>query len=240
MVKYNKRNKLVGTAIQVNHSEFGTLFSALICGEGSLIDTCDDEGFDIPFLTTDQILNQLRMFGFDIIYDYKKDLPDNVFVFLKEIMLLGYDKITKVMLETYSPDGENIWKPTVVVFKSTKDNDDLLSFGHQLGRRSYINKIDDNSILNVTYEEEMNWDWVTSFFNIADILDENLDHPVDQFVNGYESDFNSGTSTELNSIDNDGMSIYTEPDSSEEQPVDPSNFTPYYSEEDDSEEDNES
>lgn len=127
-------------------------------------------------MSTKDILKQLAKFGFYIRYDVKSNLPDETFVFLQQMLQLGYDKITKVLLQTSSRDGDEIWIPSIVVFKSTKDNIDLWGYDIKLPRSKYMKKIDHNSILNVT-DQGIKWDWVTSYFNISDILNENLDSP---------------------------------------------------------------
>lgn len=170
--------KIQGRLIQVVHPEFGVLFSAMIEGEGKLVTNLDEKGRYLPFMTTDEILKQLAKFGFYIRYDVKSNLPDETFVFLQQISLLGYEKITKVMLQTTNKEGDTIWQPSIVVFKCVDDNVDLMSYGQKLSRSKYIRKVDKNIILNVTDQEGISWDWVTSYFNISDILNENLDSGV--------------------------------------------------------------
>lgn len=147
----------------------------MIEGEGTLITDKDEKGYDIPFLTTAQILEQLEKFGFYIVYDVKSNLPDETFGFLQQMMLLGYDKITKVLLQKQNKDGDIIWEPTILVFKSVTANEDLYSYGEKLTRQKYMKKVDENIVLNVTHQEGIKWDWVTSYYNISDIMDENLD-----------------------------------------------------------------
>lgn len=149
----------------------------MIKGSGNLITLDDDQGEYIPFLTTEEILKQLYKFGFYIQYDVKSNLPNETLDFLQQVLNLGYDKITRVMLQTTNKDGDTIWANSIVVYKSCPDNVDLLSYGQKLSRIKYIKKVDNNTILNVTHEGDngIDWDWVTSFYNISEIIDENLD-----------------------------------------------------------------
>lgn len=165
--------------LSVNHVNYGTLFATMIKGTGSLITTEDEDGNDLPFLTTEEILKQLMKFGFYIEYDVKKNLPSEMLAFLATIDNLGYDKITRIALESYTPDGQKTWRPTVIVMKS-EGNTDLLVFDCKVTRKVFNEKLTANIVMNVTHEEDMDWSWLTYIANIEDILDENVD-PSDEF-----------------------------------------------------------
>lgn len=174
-----KGRTLKGMILQVNHSTLGTLFAAMIQGAGELITEQDEEGNDLPFLSTEQILEQIAKFGFYVKYDVKSNLPGETISFLATIDNLGYDKITRVLLQEVNKEGEVLWKPNIIIFNSAKDNSDLLTYGTRLTRAKYVDKVNNGSVMNVTHEK-YSWDWVTSMFNICDILDENID-PVDEY-----------------------------------------------------------
>ena len=151
----------------------------MIQGSGELITNIDEEGQDLPFLSTDEILKQLMKFGFHITYDIKKFLPLDTLSYLSQIYNLGYDKITCVALEDKNVSGNRIWNKTVIIFKS-EFNDDLLTFGCKLTRKQFYNKLEYNTIIDVTHEKDLNWEWVTYTANIIDILNENVD-PTHEF-----------------------------------------------------------
>ena len=155
----------------------------MIRGTGSLITDVDEEGNDIPFLTTEEILKQIAKFGFFVTYDVKSNLPTNVITYLSELYNLGYDKITEVYLGATSESGSRVWRPTVLVMKSYQDNDDILKFDCKLTQNKFQAKLAANSIINVTHEEGMTWDWLHYIANISDLLDENID-PRDDFETG--------------------------------------------------------
>ena len=138
----------------------------------------DEEGADIPFLTTDEILRQLMRFGFYITYDVKTHLPEPVLDYLTKLNGLGYDKITKVALESFDVNGNKVWRSTVIVFKSGF-NTDLLTFNCKVTRIAFNAKLEANTVMNITHELGMSWDWVTYIANISDILDENADQGDD-------------------------------------------------------------
>ena len=169
--------------IQVNHANYGTLFAAMIEGSGKLLSTKDEEGLDLPFMSTEKILKELERFGFYVKYDVKSNLPSNMIAFLATVDNLGFDKITRVLLETKTKLDTVVLEPTILVIKSTEDNSDLLTFDCKLRAKRFNEKLAANTIMNVTHEKGMKWDWVTYIANISDILDENVD-PVDE----YESD----------------------------------------------------
>lgn len=202
----------------MNHSTLGTLFAAMIEGSGQLITQEDEEGNDLPFLTTDQILEQIMKFGFYVTFDVKSNLPGDTISFLATIDNLGYDKITKVLLQETNEEGQIIWKPNIIIFKTVPENKDLISYGTKLSRAKYVEKVTAGTVMNVTHELEHSWDWVTSLFNIADILDENID-PVDEYKSdsgvrsrNIEEDFHPHQETfELNPLEGtEGFTIHSE------------------------------
>lgn len=152
----------------------------MIKGSGTLISTEDEEGELIPFFTTDQILEELQRFGFYVEYDVKSNLPMSTLSFLATVDNLGYDKITRVALESVNTDGDRIWTPIILIMKS-QFNDDLLTFDCKLTKKKFQEKLAANTIMNVTHEQDLTWDWVKYIANISDILDENID-PTDDFI----------------------------------------------------------
>lgn len=184
----------------------------MIKGSGSLISEEDEEGVIIPFLTTEEILKQIEKFGFIVKYDLKSNLPDNVIAYLSELYNLGYDKITKIIVDTVNKDGDRIKKPTIIVMKSDQGNDDLLTYGSIISFNKFAKKLSDNSVMNVTDEPNMVWDWVTYMFNISDILDENID-PTDDFET--QTDIHTGHLTPYSETP-EGYTVYTGEESESE------------------------
>jgi len=145
----------------------------MIKGHGSLITEIAEDGGDLPFLSTQQILDQLMKFGFYVTYDVKNNLPQETFNFLAQVLDLGFDKITRVALETIDDCGIKVWRPTILVMKS-EYNTDLLNFDCKLARKAFNQKLTDNVLMNVTHTDNIQWDWVIYIANISDILKENL------------------------------------------------------------------
>lgn len=152
----------------------------MIKGSGTLISKNDEDGRALPFLTTDQILEQLAKFGFIITYDVKSNLPGNIISYLSMLYDLGFDKITRVCVEDHVVDGVMYYRPTTIVMKTELGNDDLLTFECRVASQKFRDKLVANSIMNVSNEPGMTWDWLKYMANISDILDENID-PTDDF-----------------------------------------------------------
>lgn len=193
----------------------------MIKGTGELISDQDEEGNDLPFLTTDQILEQIAKFGFIVVYDLKSNLPSNVLSYLSQLYNLDYDKITRINVKSILVNGEICYTPTIIVMKSYKGNDDLLTFDCTVGYKQFCDKLVANSIMDVTDEPGMVWDWVTYMANLKDILDENVD-PTD--------DFETKTDIEVRPFEpyEPGLDSNTEGSTGTNNPE---TFTPYQSEE---------
>lgn len=195
----------------------------MIKGTGSLITNVDEEGNDLPFLTTEQILRQLMKFGFYIFYDVKENLPNETFNYLAKLYDLGYDKITRIALETIDETGTKIWRPTEIVMKSYMDNSDLLVYQCKVTRKAFNQKLTANSIMNITHEEGMDWDWLSYIANIKDILDENLKE--NKFDTGKSNSFiaenvpSNDDVIDLSDIDNSGFAEYVDEDNDESEIV---------------------
>ena len=178
--KHLDGNKLRSLVLNVNHTKYGILFAAMIKGTGSLITDVDEAGYEIPFLTTEEILRQLMKFGFYIVYDVKSNLPNNILSFLATIDNLGFDKISKVVIKRRDKlTGSRTNKVATVVFKTVPENEDLLVFSAEITEEKFNKKLQSNIVMNVSEEKDMQWDWLTYMANISDILDENIDHTND-------------------------------------------------------------
>ncbi len=168
-------NAMRGLVVKVNHANYGTLFAAMIKGSGQLLTDKDEEGQILPFLTTDEILKQIAKFGFIISYVERAHLNNETLVFLNNVKQLGFDKITRVQLETRNEYWAKAWTPKILVIKS-QYNTDLLKFDCSLPIKNFNEKLANNWIMNVTDldAENVTWDWVTYIANIIDIINENI------------------------------------------------------------------
>lgn len=163
---------LQGLLIKVEHAEFGTLFAAVAAGSGDIVTKYDDEGKLIPWMPTQAILQQLSKFGFYITYKEISSLDDNTINYLMQILDLGYDKISKIVVE-YRENGSRHLDDYVIALRSS-ENPDLLTFGTQITRTKFTNRLTAGKILSLK-DADIDWDWLDSIYNIADILEENRD-----------------------------------------------------------------
>ena len=121
--KFINNDKFTGEVIKVEHDTLGVLFAAVTGGTGLDITDYDNDGDYIPWMTTAEILKQLRKFGFIIYYNEISSLDDKTLDELIRISNLGYDKITKIAVMTRK-DGKLTYHTYPIAMKST-DNTDL-------------------------------------------------------------------------------------------------------------------
>lgn len=164
---------LTGMIIKVEHPEMGVLFAAMYKGQGEYITSHDSEGHYIPWLTNEEIIGQLEKFGFLITYNEMSSLDDATISYLMRVADLGYDKLTKLNVITRN-NGERIVHQYTVAMKSEK-NDDLLTFGASVTSNKFTRRTSEGSILNLTESSNIEWNWLDSIYNIADILQDNAD-----------------------------------------------------------------
>lgn len=184
----------------------------MVKGEGSLISETTEAGVPIPFLTTQEILQQLSKFGFIIKYDLKNNLPGQVISYLSELYNLHFDKINVVNIRTsYKENGYYVFKPQVIVMKSCEATVGFMKYEETLTQSEFNELLNLNVVMNVTDEPGMVWDWVTHLFNIADILDENID-PTDDYE----------TKTDIQTGDDDSLQVEITPEE-----LIPEGYSPY-------------
>lgn len=181
----------------------------MISGTGRIISREDEEGQYLPFLSTQEILKQIAKFGFYVEFNEMSNLPGPTLDYIQNIMQLGYQKITRILLQTTSKEGDIMWRNSVIVYKVVPDNTDLLGFGMKISRKNWMDKVDANTVLNVT-DEGIDWDWVDCMYNLSDVMDENLDK-----ADPYETktDVQEG---QLTVYSPDGYTSYEDPDEDEE------------------------
>ena len=164
---------LQGLSVRVEHDKFGCLFSYLVDGDGPVIS-------DLPVepLTTQQILDQLKRFGFYIIYEEEKELPGEMLDYLITLDGLGYDKIRIMFVDkpTSHPgqDDEPLW--FVVAFK-VKDHPRWIQNTYRATESEISEGAMNGTAINISAiskEKKFNWSFLGDYvLNIKDILEEN-------------------------------------------------------------------
>lgn len=163
--------RLSGTLIQVNHGDFGCLFSYLVDGCGPLLDS--DNPLDYE-LTTNQILTELSRYGYLITYSRKNELPDAQIDYLRTMDKLGFDKIRVLSVYHYNAAGVQIFGPHVVLF-NVEPNPGWLDNTYSASHPEYVSAITSGTavdISSISVTQRFQWDWLDYVASISDILAE--------------------------------------------------------------------
>jgi len=160
-----------GQLIAVNHPAYGILFAAMTNGSGELISDVDEEtDIPIPWMTTDEILTQLKKFGFYITYKQEEHLPGSQLTYLMTLYNLGFQHITTIEVKS-----SKVTRKYVIAFNGT-DEPEWLDWPCTTTKTTFESKINEGKVLNIsalTQKEKFNWDWLNFVANIPDILEDN-------------------------------------------------------------------
>lgn len=165
-------SRLEGTAIEVVHSDFGTLFCYLVDAKGPVLHSDDPLEYELP---TSTILKELERFGFYIAFDKRANLPDKQLEYLKTVQKLGFDKIRILNVYTYNNRGFKESKPMVVVF-NIDSNPGWLDNAYTASESEFIQSLKAGTAINLSDMSEtlkFRWDWLDYVADIQDILDDN-------------------------------------------------------------------
>lgn len=160
--------RLNGLRISVIHSLFGTLFSYVVGAKGSMISKSD---YGPTYeLTTGQILEELKKYGFYIEYNPVESLPGNQIQYLMTLQKLHFDKI-RILSVWDTLRGVKEFKVYVVAFKADP-NGDWLNAGYSPSLKEYTKAVNEGTAFNISAISETNdyhWDWLYNW--VADIDD---------------------------------------------------------------------
>ena len=159
-----------GQLVSVNHPCYGVLFAAMTYGHGTIITDEDEQGVAIDWMTTDEILTQLRKFGFEITYEPQKHLPADQISYLTMLYNLGFQHITTM----YVYNSEVTYK-YVVAFNGS-DHPEWLTYPVSIPKKVFDKAALDGTVFNVSklqQTDDFRWDWLTYIASIQDILREN-------------------------------------------------------------------
>lgn len=168
--QFIQNNEIVGQAVYVKHAQFGTLFGAVTSASGSIISTSKDSGEDLLFMTTSEILDQLEKFGFIITYRKEASLSDSQLDYLSKLLALGYDKITKLVVDSTNE--------VVVAFNSLKFIY-WTNFGARITNEALgAQCLQGNAFAITLTDSSFDWDWLIYACGIQDIIDGNSNEPT--------------------------------------------------------------
>lgn len=177
---------ITGLRIQVVHPEYGVLFSEMLNAHGPCITSLENSGSDeIAFqLNADQILQELRKYGFFISYDPRPHLPENQLESLSSLRGLHFDKLRKLVVYETDHNGSTSFKWYIVGFKSCAHTL-WLNNTYSVSRKEFTEALLDGTAMNISEVASMKgyeWGWLDYVANIDDILRDNLYGAADYHV----------------------------------------------------------
>lgn len=168
-----QNDRLEGTRIQVIHEDFGPLFVCLLDGGGSIISEIADD--IVPEFTTQQILTELKKFGFIIEYKPVTKLPSAQIDYLISLRQLHFDKIRVLYVHEYINNIKDV-KWYVVAF-NIESNPQWINNWYSPHKNEYQSALMNGSalnLLNVSASRKFRWTWlVDNVMSIEDILEAN-------------------------------------------------------------------
>ena len=165
-------HRLSGLVIYVKHTQYGTLFACLINAEGSLL-TPDKNSGIIQEFSSDEILEILATFGFDITFHVNQHLSGDQIAFLMTVDELGYNKLRRLYVQD-KPDGT--YSEYIIVFNVDKCPTDWLDVNYMCGKKPFVDALLSSGTMNLTDLEQtkgFDWTWLTYVANIEDIIEDN-------------------------------------------------------------------
>lgn len=167
-----QNDEITGLRLSVCHEKFGILFSYVIDAQGSIVTEINDNL--VYELSTNQILSELKKYGFNITYDEKANLPSDQLDFLKELLSLGFDKL-RILGVWKLVNGVKQYKHYLIVF-NVKQNPAWITNTYVASFSEFTEALRNGSCVNVSATGKANrwsWNWLDFVANIQDILDEN-------------------------------------------------------------------
>ncbi len=167
-------NRLHGTIIRVTHSDFGVLFVCTVNSSGTIL-TPDPESGIIHEFTTEQILEELNKFGFEVTFNLEKGLSGEQLDYLMTLDSLGFDKIRTLDVYRYTDEYNKSFSPYIVAFNIEKCPT-WIDASLSVGEKEFLSALNDGGAMNLTYvsqTQQFDWTWLTYVANIKDIIENN-------------------------------------------------------------------
>lgn len=169
---------MCGFRISVDHDRFGTVFACVLNARGEMITPSSPFGFNE--LSPEQILRELRRFGFFIEYRPNKHLPGPQIEYIITLRGLGYDKLRKISVWEEAPSGCKTAKTYLVAFQSYP-LDSWLSDSYCPSKQEFTEALVNGTACNLTEickTKSFNWNWLDYVANIDDIIRDNADDMI--------------------------------------------------------------
>lgn len=161
-VEYSPNIK--GRVIQVHHENIGVVFAIMVDVEGTDVDST----VNYYKMSTDEILNNLSTFGFNIEFKPEANLVAAQQDYLIEISKLSMDKIR--IMKVYERDDSNnkVYRTKLVAFSSAVMTNWLLNT-YTCSKKEFDETCGNGYAINLS-TQEFDWSWLTYVANIEDII----------------------------------------------------------------------
>lgn len=216
--QYSLDNEVVGHQVIVRHARAGIMFAAFTDGTGYCISERYPDGNIIPWMTIDEILVQLAKFGFLIEYSQEGTLPGDQVKLLLQLLNLGYDNLTRVVVCV-----DNMKKSHLIAVDADV-SPNFLSWGREVPYEIFAQALIDGGVQDLTrYETEYNWNWLHATSNIEKLLEENAEIIEPVIPQPDESEYTEYTDPEYHPepdpiiVPNDGEE--TQPEQPDVEPI---------------------
>ena len=175
---FTNNDLLEGFRITVEHPTMGILFACLLDAKGTFITGLDKKSPSHEF-TIDQILAELRKFGFLIEYRPALNLSGDQIQYLMTLNKLGFDKIRILNVwKTVREEKSFTWY--VVAFRACPHGD-WLNDGYSPSQKEFQAALMNGTAMNLTdvsKTRQFRWDWLDYVANIDDLIRVNADDGV--------------------------------------------------------------
>ena len=175
--------ELRGFRISLEHTTMGVLFCCVLQARGSIV--TDEDEYGASELSPEEILRELKKYGFDITYEPVKGLSGNLLDYLITLDKLAYDKIRILNVWHYNKNGMQESETKVVAFQANPHGD-WLNNGYSASEKEFIQALNDGTAINLTdmsRTKNFRWDWLYgNVLSIEDVIRDNADQMIE--VNG--------------------------------------------------------
>ena len=164
---------LEGLSVRVEHEELGCLFSYLVQGDGPII-----SDISVPILSTDEIIDQFKRFGFYIIYEEEENISGEMIEYLMTLDKLGYDKIRILFIDVPpTMQGEDYEPEWIVVAFKVADHPHWINNTYRAKESEITEGTMNGTAINISAiskEKKFSWNFLKDYvLNIKDIIEEN-------------------------------------------------------------------
>lgn len=171
--------ELRGFKISLEHITLGVLFCCVLQARGSIV--TDEDEYGASELTPEEILKELRKYGFEITYEPIKGLSGNLLDYLITLDKLGYDKI-RVLNVWHTQNGTKAFETKIVAFQ-VNPHGDWLNNGYSASEKEFIKALNDGTAINLTdtsRTKNFRWDWLYgNVLSIEDVIEANADQMIE-------------------------------------------------------------